>query len=114
MALNRPCSFPWIPGPKVKGDPWHMSVPKIVFQYLEIALLKYHILGGNSYWLDLIMTKPFLIGHVDTAMDIPNGNILDQISNNLLPGGGANSLISTWKTFEFFVAVNDISNHNGG
>ena len=58
MALNSPCSFPWIPGSKVKGNPWHMSVPKKVSQSLGMALLKYHILIGNSSWLYLIMISP--------------------------------------------------------
>ena len=39
--------------------------------------------------------KSIFVGDVDNAIDIPNGTILAQISNNLLPDGGANSLIST-------------------
>ena len=35
VALNSPCCFPWMPGSKVKGNPWHMSVPKKYFSHWE-------------------------------------------------------------------------------
>ena len=42
-----------------------------------------------------ISKKSFFIGDFDTSIDIPTGTILSRISDNLLPDGGANSLIST-------------------
>ena len=39
--------------------------------------------------------KSIFIGDVDNAIDIKNGTILAQTSDNLLPDCGANSLIST-------------------
>ena len=51
------------------------------------------------------ISKKSIFGSADTAIDLPNGTIIDHMNNNLLPNVGTNSLISTSKTFGFCVAV---------
>ena len=58
--------------------------------------------------------KSILFESADTDIDLPNGTIIAQMNDTLLPNGGTNSLLSTSKTFGFCVAVQDISKHNGG
>ena len=58
--------------------------------------------------------KSIFFGSDDTAIDLPNVNIIAHMNDTLLPNGGTNSLLSTSKTFGIFVAVQDISKDNGG
>ena len=45
--------------------------------------------------------KSILFGYADTDIDLPNGTIIDQMNDTLLPNGGTNSLLSTSNTFGF-------------
>ena len=78
--------------------------------------MKYHILRGNSSWLDLIIISPRnpFFGYDDTSIYLPNGTIISHMNYTLIPNGGTNSLLYTSKTFGIFVAVQDISKDNGG
>ena len=59
-----------------------------------------------------ISNKSFFFGSDDTDIDLPNGTIIAQMNDTLLPNGGTNSLLSTSNTFGFCVAVQDIYKHN--
>ena len=58
--------------------------------------------------------KSILFEYDDTDIDLPNGTIIAHMNDTLIPNGGTNSLLSTSKTFGIFVAVQDISEDNGG
>ena len=58
--------------------------------------------------------KSILFGSDDTAIDLPNGTIISQMNDTLLPNGGTNSPLSTSNTFGSCVAVKYISKDNGG
>ena len=62
----------------------------------------------------MISPRNTIFVSTDTSIDLPNGNIIALVNDNLLPHGGTESLLSTSKTFGFCVAVQYISNHNGG
>ena len=56
-----------------------------------------------------LSNKSILFGSADTYIDLPNGTIIAQMNDTLLPNGGTNSLLSTSNNFGFCVAVQDIS-----